>query len=138
MTIKENILKHMNQKNLTLTNLSQKAGIGMATLQNIVYDRSKNPTIQVMIALANALNCSLYDLIETPMEKNIFVTHWNQTLYGSCVQCILNHLSNAGKDLSYGDLHFLVKQAYTFSVESECDTADDRFCKWIVRKKLEA
>ena len=74
MTIKQNIVSRMEQGSLTLTALSKKAGISLATLQNIIYEKSKSPTIHVLLAISDALGCSISDLVDEESHNVLFIT----------------------------------------------------------------
>lgn len=52
-----------NQKGLSIRELEQFSGVGKSTI-NRIENGTGNPTVEVICQLADALNCSPYDLFE--------------------------------------------------------------------------
>lgn len=66
MTLIENIAKNIEQKrqNLSVDKLSKKADIPSATIWKILRKEVADVKVSTLIALANALECSIDDLIK--------------------------------------------------------------------------
>ena len=63
MKIKYNLYEIRTERNLTLRQLQDLSGIGIATI-NRIENGIANPTIEVICQLALALECSPHDLFE--------------------------------------------------------------------------
>lgn len=61
MSVGKNIKEKREQLNLTQQELAQMAGITQAMLSAVEIG-AKNPSFQVAVAIANALNCTTDDL----------------------------------------------------------------------------
>ena len=57
--LKTRIKDKLSQKNISASALEKKAGIRPSTLQNILQGRSKNPSIDVLQAVARSLSCTV-------------------------------------------------------------------------------
>jgi transcriptional regulator with XRE-family HTH domain len=69
--IADKIKEFRSKLGLTQEELAQKAGIPYATLSKIENDKVKNPTINTLIKIAQALEIKVDDLIEyTKNAKN--------------------------------------------------------------------
>ena len=60
-----------SSRSLTLEQLSQMAGVSKAMLSQIEQDKV-NPTVAVMLKIAAALQLNIGDLIDSPIQGNIF------------------------------------------------------------------
>lgn len=49
--------------------LSEKSGIPLGTLNKIIYGNTKSPTLDNMIALAEALHCTLDDFTDSSLVR---------------------------------------------------------------------
>lgn len=63
MSVGENIRRIREEKGLTQNWVSEKVGIAQATLCQIERE-TRNPSLQVGKAIADALGCSLDDLLQ--------------------------------------------------------------------------
>lgn len=63
MKIIYKVYEYRTKSNMSLRELEQKSGIGIATI-NRIENGLANPTIEVICRLAEALKCSPYDLFQ--------------------------------------------------------------------------
>lgn len=68
----ERIKKIMDVKGIGNKELSEKSNIPLGTLNKIIYGDTKNPSLDKMRAIANALNCTLDDFIESSSSSTDF------------------------------------------------------------------
>ena len=64
MELTESLSLKMNVYNLTIKQLSCASDLSEATIKAILYSRVKDIKLSTAIKLANALNCSLDDLVQ--------------------------------------------------------------------------
>lgn len=60
---------------MTIEELAFESGIPISTVQKISSGITKNPGIETMAALAEALNCSLDDLVDFPYKNGLLFRH---------------------------------------------------------------
>ena len=63
MELTESLRIMMNEYNLTIKQLSYASDLSEETIKAILYSRVKDIKLSTAIKLANALNCSLDDLV---------------------------------------------------------------------------
>lgn len=63
MKLQKRIREMMEFRNITLERLSEKSGVPIETIRNIIYCRAKNPQINTIASIAAALNTSVDYLI---------------------------------------------------------------------------
>ena len=64
MELTESLRIKMNEYNLTIKQLSYASDFSEETIKAILYSRVKDIKLSTAIKLANALNCSLDDLVQ--------------------------------------------------------------------------
>ena len=62
--ISENLKQIRKDKKISRSELARKSGITARTIENIEYGKNKNPTIDTLKKLANALNVSVTQLLD--------------------------------------------------------------------------
>lgn len=70
MKIGKNIKKYRQQKNITQLELSEKTGIGYRTIQDYESGTIKEPTVTKLQSIADALNVSIFDLMQDDKIKD--------------------------------------------------------------------
>ena len=66
--ISRHIKEKMVEKGLSAHALEKLAGLKLSAVQNIIYGRSKNPSVNILIPIAQALGCTVSDLLEEDRE----------------------------------------------------------------------
>jgi transcriptional regulator with XRE-family HTH domain len=64
MTLSNSIKKYMKATGIGNKELSEKSGVPLKTVSNIVTGATDNPTLETIRALAHALGCTLDDIAE--------------------------------------------------------------------------
>ncbi|MDF2884163.1 MAG: transcriptional regulator [Clostridiaceae bacterium] len=83
----ENIKFYMNKKGWTKYKLAKEAGIGQSTLSEILSGKKKNPSINSLQKIADALNVPVSDFFidrNEPSQEKIYEEYCNEerTRYG--------------------------------------------------------
>lgn len=60
------MLAEMARQEIDAANLSRKAGLNPRAVKDIEEGRSKSPKLSSVVAIANALGVSVYDMVERP------------------------------------------------------------------------
>lgn len=69
-SVAEKIRHKIESQNLSVMGLEKKAGLKVHAVQNILSGQSKKPNVDTLVAVANALGCTLSDLIDgAPASK---------------------------------------------------------------------
>jgi len=144
--LKTNIEKQLSARNLSVSELERRAGLKQSTLQNILYGRSKNPSIETVSLIAKELNCSIEELMgelnvyhsEVPVSKIDAVVeepYWNATLYIKAIEVIQTILDAKKLNLSKKQILASVDEVYKYSM-GVSEEIDKRFAEWMIDKML--
>lgn len=142
--LQEQIKTHIQENKISTKALERQAGLKESSVKNILSGRSNNPGIEVVIAIAEALDCSVDELIGRSTSRssnvnNIVEDHktktsltWNAELYQDCVREVEKYLQSQNFNPSNEQILYFIKEAYTYSTQADNNQADLRFIKWII------
>ncbi len=68
MALSKRVKFLMDEKNTGNKELSDKSGVPLRTINNIISGVTENPTLETMRAVAKALNCTLDDFADNPSD----------------------------------------------------------------------
>lgn len=69
--VSDKITELKKQKGFTNAKLSELSGVPLGTVSKIVSGQTKDPQIGALVAIANALDCSIEDFVDdTPTDNN--------------------------------------------------------------------
>lgn len=72
MALKKNLISFMKEKDKSIRELAQQTGISEPTLKRLRTHNDANPTLDILMRIAKALNVSVNDLIQTQDPTPIF------------------------------------------------------------------
>lgn len=114
MSIKHNLLYLIDKRELSIPMLARKSGLRVSTIQNLIYDRVKNPTISVLQAISKALDCPLSELIADSDDLTL-LTDWNAPLFYECIDNTVQSLRKNNTEVSYNTFQNIVRELYLYS-----------------------
>lgn len=143
-----NRIKHkMESKNISAHALEKQAGLKASAIHNILYGRSKNPSISTLKAIANALDCTVSDLLEESLSQGVHLKEnshsyeesanlpWDSDLYAMCFTIVNSILKNKKIELSREKVLNLVDEVYAYSLTGHHKTVDVHFVDWLIEKQ---
>ncbi|MGE8078381.1 helix-turn-helix domain-containing protein [Peribacillus loiseleuriae] len=71
--IGENIVKIRKRRGYTLSKLAELTNISKSYLSNIERNLNKNPSLQIMLKIADVLNVDLKTLLKTDKEEDTYI-----------------------------------------------------------------
>lgn len=136
--LQEQIQTRMEAVGLSVYGLEKKAGLKRSAVRNILQGFSQKPSADVVSAIANALDCTLNDLVGSSDGSTVKLkkrgTVWSDKLYIEAVQSIAKHLSDKNQHLNFEQAAHLVAETYKYSIAKSATKIDDDFSKWLVEK----
>ena len=128
----------MDKQNLSAAQLERLGNMKIGTVTNILLGRSKNPTLETIIALTTALNCSVYDLInEKPearlredLNKNLDDNNCKINLLIDCLNLI--NIYTKVQTIKLDEIFFLLNKAYKYSLTKNNGIASEVFIQWLL------
>lgn len=116
MSIKENIKKLRTTAGLTQQKLAEMSGLATTQI-SALENTNENPSIETIIKIAKALNCSITDIVNDPISKHLLKD--DSGTYGSDISRIIYLLKkhpNSVK-LILNELSFIDKSNEVVSME---------------------
>lgn len=147
--LKEKIIERMEAKNLSIAELERRAGLSIHSVRNILKGRIKKPSAQSLQAIAEALECSIVDLInassathaglpkgmEGKIRKNLPLDYPDLIL--ECSKSTLNIIEKKKYKVTVEDYLNIVKKVYCYSSREEPRKFDVRFAEWLLESQFE-
>lgn len=140
----KNILQKLMDKNMSVSSLEKESGLKKSAVQNIIYQRSKNPSIKLIHAIAQELECSVDELLEenvgTPLKEKVpssskdEKTEWNPILFFEVVKHVVNKIKKTNVVFSKEEGLFCIDEIYRFSLRDPEKKVDPRFVEWIMER----
>jgi transcriptional regulator with XRE-family HTH domain len=149
--LKEKIIERMALKNLSIAELERRAGLTIHSVRNILKDRIKKPNVHSLQAIAEALDCSLMDLVSPSTAPHNTATRDIQfphrktkisppvkfpDLMLACTKTALDLMVEHDLKTSVDDFMDIVRKVYTYSSKGNSQTVDVRFAEWLIETQL--
>ena len=136
--IKSQFLK----SNLSIREVERRAGLNRSALSNILEGKSKNPTLHTLYALAEGLECSLSDFIETPVSEEtgnlppkvqiafpLIIPLLHET-----IDVVEKYFKNSEYEPNLEQFWICVKKVYVHALENDHDGIDHLYAEWLIEK----
>ncbi len=147
--LKEKIIERMEAKNLSIAELERRAGLSIHSVRNILKGRIKKPSAQSLQAIAEALECSIIDLMSTsPSTREGYVPDARgrvrkrspleyPDLMLNCSAKILDFIAERNLKVSVDEYSEIVKKVYFYSSREEPRKLDVRFAEWLIESQFD-
>ncbi len=147
-TIAKRLQGKLEEKGLSAFQLEKKVGLKRSAVYNILYGKSKNPGIDVMIAVADGLDCSLNDLVREEFDNKrvkeeiksnpsylyLEKTPENPLLYAQALLCTSKLLEKKQIAISRQTTMECIEEIYNYAIKSKKGEIDEFFAEWLFEK----
>lgn len=147
--LKEKIIERMEAKNFSIAELERRAGLSIHSVRNILKGRIKKPSAQSLQAIAEALECSIIDLmsatsaieagfpqdIDRRIKKRPPLEYPDLML--ACLEKILQKVTEKNIKITIDEYFEVVKKVYLYSSREEPREVDVRFAEWLIESQFE-
>ncbi|WP_341764063.1 helix-turn-helix transcriptional regulator [Candidatus Tisiphia endosymbiont of Beris chalybata] len=132
LIIKKNIERLLKERDWRVADLENKIGQSRS-VTNIFRGASKNPTIEVLQAIAKALDVDLQELL---LDHDSNDSVLNIALLRDTCNKIINELEGINYPITvkYSNIFTLIREVYEYSTQLNLVKADDNFTKWLIHK----
>ena len=139
-SLRKKIKELLNEQNISASALEKKASIGPSSLQNILQGRVKNPSIDIIKSIANALGYTVSELLEETSESDRFINlfkekNWNQKLYLNILKNIVDIYENNSLKVTKLNILETVESIYDYCIQYNKPLPDKEFIEWTVLQK---
>lgn len=136
--IASRIKDYLKEKDISARELEYRAGLGESTIYNILYGKSKKPSITTVTAICDVLGCTFEELVASDdIKENLKSSNnvsWESDLYIECTKAVVNIFNE--RDIApttYKALD-LIKEVYFYSMAQKNKEADLVFAEWLIQK----
>lgn len=147
----ENIVKNLNgilsARGLTATGLEKKAGLRRASISNILRGASKNPSLETLVSIANALDCTIHELLENTNiphydYKSQKLSHSKKPEDINCIpnlfievaQYVIKLLAEKASSISLNKAIKVIEEVYVYSLNNNGGKLSTEFAQWFINK----
>lgn len=146
LPISKQIKERMTQKGVSAHALEKLAGLKNSAVHNILYGRSKNPSINTLLAISRALECDVSDLLSDSCQPHLFLKEnldgdgqplvWNAELYMDTLKIVHSLSLRHNISLSKAQWFACTEEVYAYSLKHNRAKPDKNFAEWILEKSL--
>ncbi|MBN9413055.1 MAG: helix-turn-helix transcriptional regulator [Candidatus Paracaedimonas acanthamoebae] len=140
---KDLIREEIKRKQLTIAAFERLAGLHRNAVQQILKGQNKNPSLEVMQKVADALGCSVRQLIERSsiddeelkVKEDItqeITEKLNSALFEKTVALVLKLYNQLQVSHNFEQTLTIVKQVYLYSQKNNLENPDERFAGWVI------
>jgi len=150
-SIAEIIKEKMHEQGLSAHALEKRAGLKNSAVQNILYGRSKNPSIKILTAISQVLNCNISQLIGDESIGNLDEDNqmrgsqsskltvnedrpWHADLYISSFNLVSSLFRKNNTSFTKNKLLTIIDEVYLYSYKQNLNEPDKNFAEWLVSK----
>lgn len=134
----------MKALGLNVKKLERSANLKVNAVKNILLGRSQNPNVYTVVAIANALNCNIYELLgelppessETPMMFDPTHRIDHPALMKQSINSVLTFIETHDKSLTVTQLMLIADHIYRYSLQTSSKYIDERFAEWIMLDRI--
>jgi transcriptional regulator with XRE-family HTH domain len=136
------IKEKMSELGISVHALEKQAGLKRSAVQNILHGRSKNPSANILHAVAKILGCNINDLLAHPDTGQTTHTEtqktsaepFNLTLYAEAAHIAQNTLKDHPTPLGTEESLRYIRELYQYSVDTQLPRIDKNFATWLAGK----
>ncbi len=134
--LKDNILTALRSEGLTVRSLEMKAGLSQSFISNFLHDRSKNPGIDAVIKIAEALGVTVDELLGRGFEHKTYdLDIARKDIFWEVVDHVLKATkARPNNRLNLEKLYDAMYEIYTFSLKD--GKFDKEFADWFIKSRL--
>lgn len=143
--LKAKVLEYVTNQRRSVRDLERQAGLNYNAIHNILSDRSKSPSIDTVLKIAEAIGCSVDEMLGRTQFLNInkdYVTHeddivLDKKLFESVCSYMSNFVDiNNLNTLTLSQAIFCIQEIYKYCSNTESKTFDEKFAHWFLQQKL--
>ena len=121
---------------MPIAHLEKKAKLKRNSIHSIISGRVKNPRINTIIAIADAMDCSIYELINDSPSKDLLSCQIKDfDLFTSAFEHLARNIRKSNLNISYDSFTKLLLETYNYSIEDSDKGADESFVDWLVSRE---
>ncbi len=135
--LKDNIESLISQKNYRVSKVEELAGIKHGNLSNILSGRSKKPSAEILLSIANVFGVTIEELFKNKaIQPSKYLTKEELNLFLNIITYLNNQIDSKELNIYYQDFIFMVNEVYEYSSSNEDKEIDNKFIDWYLKQKF--
>ena len=141
--IKNKLQEHFDNNQINLSSFEQNAGFKRGVISNILFDKSKNPTIETIVKIADALDCSIDELLDREEYFRKYIKHhrsemiYNKELFNAIFKTINQYIEDQQLNkVALGDVFYVAEEIYEYSMTTTDGNLDKKFASWFLKNQF--
>ncbi|HUX78498.1 MAG TPA: helix-turn-helix transcriptional regulator [Alphaproteobacteria bacterium] len=141
LSIADQLQKRLKEKKLSIREVERLADLKMNAVRNIIRGVVKQPNAQTLKTIANVLDCSVDDLLQTEDSAFSPLILENETgltaplddfeLFERASEVVIRITKEKGYKISVGQALNLIRGIYSFSNKKKEKSIDMDFVEWL-------
>jgi transcriptional regulator with XRE-family HTH domain len=143
IALKKKILEHASKHRHSIRDLEHQAGLQSNAIHNILSDRSKNPTIDTVLKIADILGCSIDEMLGRKgfAHKSDGIgqadTAFDLCLFQSTCNYVMQFIElNNLEKLALSDIIYCIEEIYKYCLNTKSKIFEQNFAQWFLEQKL--
>lgn len=121
--------------------LSRKTGVHNETILKILSGSTENPGIYTVAKIADALHCSLDELLDRNQffnidTKNNNAIEYNAQLLKEVYDFVTTFINSSSKQYNFYDVLHSINEIYLYSKNNNLENIDTKFADWFCKSYL--
>lgn len=134
--LKDNIETLLSQKKYKVLQVEEKAGLKHGNLSNILSGRSKKPSGEILLAIANVFGVSVEELFQkNSIEASSYLTKLDLTLFLEISSYLIELILEKKLNIHYSDLVSMINEIYEYGASDKEKQLDKKFINWYLQQK---
>jgi transcriptional regulator with XRE-family HTH domain len=135
--LKDNIESLISQKNYRVSKVEELAGIKHGNLSNILTGRSKKPSAEILLSIANVFGVTVEELFKNKaIQPSKYLTKEELNLFLNIITYLINQIESKKIPIYYKDFIFMVNEVYEYSSSNGDNEIDNKFIDWYLKQKF--
>jgi len=135
--LKDNIESLISQKNYRVSKVEELAGIKHGNLSNILTGRSKKPSAEILLSIANVFGVTVEELFKNKaIQPSKYLTKEELNLFLNIITYLSNQIESKKIPIYYKDFIFMVNEVYEYSSSNGDNQIDNKFIDWYLKQKF--
>jgi transcriptional regulator with XRE-family HTH domain len=141
--LKVKIEKYLDDSASSVKAFERKARLNNNVVYSILTNKSKNPNMETVLKIADALNCSLDELFERKnfltkySNDELFKIKLNTPLFKSICVYVSDYLDKGQlTDLNLGQAIDFIEEIYKYCLDKQSNQIDKHFAEWFLKNNL--
>lgn len=143
--LQRQLKKKLEEAQINASELERRASLPLSAARRILLGNTKNPTLETLLAIANALGCTIDELVREEDASHPFIKHESSLLnfekelflqLMDSVKGYLHNSANAQNAVSFNDFMTCLWEMYEFFLTHPDRKVDKHFTTWYMDRIL--